>query len=863
MQNRSILFVIDVFAICLSFVFPIGILIADQEKDSLNHSEKSIGLDSDRVVFYQNPIKSTQNSDWDDYGIGDPFIMRFNGVYYLYCSTKDTEIGIKCWSSRNLADWKDEGLCASDPLTQGAYAPEVFYYNGRFYLYTSPRGKGHYILSAESPTGPFCVETTNLGLSIDGSVFIDDNGDWFFYHASESGILAHFMTSPLSIDPTPFRINAFMNGWTEGPTVIKYQDRYYLTYTGNHVFCRGYRIDAGSGTSPLQFFPFEDNPILINTENDPCGIGHNSIVKGPDLINYYIVYHSLTGRSAIGAPTRLMNIDRIIFNGSRLSVAGPTTTEQIIPLPPFSVYFDQKDDLKQFSFGTISEEKNDNNTKNKFLTLQAFSSPINLDDSSFHKKQNLSKESGEKDENRFFLSPQTFMISRAKFDHSFVAEFNVSTKSETGEVGAVFCHSDSQNYGLAGFDPASQKFRITFVVNGEETIYETELPRSFNEKMILSVLQSLQIEKTGTNFRFYINNRLAFQCSSDLASGSIGYYAFQCQGCFGYIGGSHFQQVQSLLAQPIPGSVDVVSCSRYHQLTSQQKALRKDGSFYIKQSKENDSYSFLINIENEDFYDFSLQYATVDASAAYSLFLDDEPIGMAFQSLSSTGNPTLFQTEIQRRLKLPQGQHQLTIKMIGTINFSQFSFCNHSEVSPFLFDFSDSNDLCSYSDGSWSIENEALVLKESRPFGKRLYGDSHWGDYSIETEMTFLGNNKNAGLVFRVQNPSNGGPGNNSVQGIDFIQGYFLGLKPDGIVLGKHNYNWTPLAHQYFPVEPNRPYHLRVELIESNIKVYVDHKLLIQYFDSRPFIQGKAGFRSVNSSVLFDNLKIEPLTSEK
>ena len=134
-----------------------------------------------------------------------------------------------------------------------------------FYMYTSPAGNGHYVLASNSPTGPFEVISENLGLSIDGSVFIDDNGDWYFYHASDTGIQAHRMSAPNEMAAVSLDVHASMDGWTEGPMVIKHDGRYYLTYTGNHVFSMGYRIDYGVGDSPRRFEPSEENPVLIQT----------------------------------------------------------------------------------------------------------------------------------------------------------------------------------------------------------------------------------------------------------------------------------------------------------------------------------------------------------------------------------------------------------------------------------------------------------------------------------------------------------------------------------------------------------------------------------------------------------------------
>ena len=214
---------------------------------------------------WENP--HTIDNEWYLYGVGDPYVLKYQGKFYLYCSTKDIETGIKCWSSKDLFTWKYEGLCATDEITKGAYAPEVIYWGGNFYMYTSPAGNGHYILKGDSPTGPFEIITGNLGHSIDGSVFKQDDGSLYFYHASEEGIYGHAMPSPTSLG-SDVLLNAYMNGWTEGPCVIKRNDIYYMIYTGNHVRSYGYRIDyASSKAGPISGFePAENqNPIILNS----------------------------------------------------------------------------------------------------------------------------------------------------------------------------------------------------------------------------------------------------------------------------------------------------------------------------------------------------------------------------------------------------------------------------------------------------------------------------------------------------------------------------------------------------------------------------------------------------------------------
>ena len=119
---------------------------------------------------------------WDSgeyYGEGDPYILKYNGIYYLYVSTVDDKSGVKAWTSEDLVNWTYAGLVTEEPTTKAAYAPEVVYWNGDFYMYTSPGGNGHYVYKSSSPLGPFKKQTDNLGMGIDGHVFIDDDGTPF------------------------------------------------------------------------------------------------------------------------------------------------------------------------------------------------------------------------------------------------------------------------------------------------------------------------------------------------------------------------------------------------------------------------------------------------------------------------------------------------------------------------------------------------------------------------------------------------------------------------------------------------------------------------------------------------------------
>lgn len=256
----------------------------------------------------------------------DPFVLRFDGRYYLYCTNPD----VRCWSSSDLVHWRSEGPTIA-PGTFGdlvPFAPEVVYNDGVFYMYTSPSGIGHHVLRSTSPTGPFETITGNVGREIDGTVLVDDDGRWYFYWAGDEGIWACEMASPTEFG-TPVLTGAWMHGWTEGPLVVKHDGWFHMTLTGNHFLSPGYRINAAVSRSPLTGYVDDPlNPVLLSATRPTVGLGHSSTVVGPDLVSHYLVYHNLNPDR-----TRDLNVDRLVWNRQSLQVLGPTTSA-LVPLMP-------------------------------------------------------------------------------------------------------------------------------------------------------------------------------------------------------------------------------------------------------------------------------------------------------------------------------------------------------------------------------------------------------------------------------------------------------------------------------------------------------------------------------------------------
>lgn len=126
-----------------------------------------------------------------DINLRDPFILPYEGVYYMYGSRcwHSPQLGFDVYTSTDLENWS-EPKCIFEVTpdfwgTRDAWAPEVHYYNGKFYLFASFTSdttcRGTTILISDSPEGPFVPHSDGAVTPkdwecLDGTLYVDDNG---------------------------------------------------------------------------------------------------------------------------------------------------------------------------------------------------------------------------------------------------------------------------------------------------------------------------------------------------------------------------------------------------------------------------------------------------------------------------------------------------------------------------------------------------------------------------------------------------------------------------------------------------------------------------------------------------------------
>jgi hypothetical protein len=222
-------------------------------------------------------------------------------------------------------------------------------------------------------------------------------------------------------------------------------------------------------------------------------------------------------------------------------------------------------------------------------------------------------------------------------------------------------------------------------------------------------------------------------------------------------------------------------------------------------------------------YDLAVLYATQGAESAELEILVD---GQAAGTLTLSPSKELS-TAICREIPIKKGQHTLSVRVLkGEILLVRFTMLTYKIVPTHAWSFDELDDGHVYADGNWRATG-SLSTSRSPICAKRLYGSANWGDYAVEVRVTAQ-TDVNCGLLVRATNP--GAPNfvhqsctvEDAAGGTDWLQGYYVGICENAVVLGKQNYSYTELARASGRYAEGSTYTLRVECKGANICVFVD-----------------------------------------
>lgn len=262
--------------------------------------------------------------------MADPTIFYYDGIYHLYgTGGKAGDKGFTAFTSKDLINWKFEGYVLKKGEsfgTRGFWAPQVFRYQNKFYMaYTADEHIA--IAVADNPLGPFRQDTLasipSKTRMIDPFVFFD-NGKPYLYHVRvEKGnrIFVAEMTKDLfSIDASTLKecINATQPwedtqdaNWkvTEGPTVFKHKNQYYLVYSANDFRNPDYAIGYAVSKSPVgPWKKSTTNPIFSRKDAGINGTGHGDLFRDETGQMFYVLHTHFSNEKVAPRKTGLIKL---------------------------------------------------------------------------------------------------------------------------------------------------------------------------------------------------------------------------------------------------------------------------------------------------------------------------------------------------------------------------------------------------------------------------------------------------------------------------------------------------------------------------------------------------------------------------
>lgn len=301
--------------------------------------------------------------------LADPMIFRdVNGTtgavtYYLAGTTFDR------YRSKDMVHWErlSNWSSTSQAGISGVWACELVKKGATYYLYFSavkPSGGKRVIYAATSANveGTFTIQTTpvvelSTNNAIDPSPFLDPaSGKYYLYYSQDQATdpqnIARIYVMELSDNLLAIRSNTTPSlcltaetqswelQWQEGAVAREHNGTYYLFYSSRCYCNDAYAVGYATSSSPKggTWTKYASNPILHKTNSvlgKVSGPGHCNLVKAPDGVEDWMVYHAHI--STTGGGQRHTALDRYRFvpvsNGvpDKVVVDGPTLAKQPLP----------------------------------------------------------------------------------------------------------------------------------------------------------------------------------------------------------------------------------------------------------------------------------------------------------------------------------------------------------------------------------------------------------------------------------------------------------------------------------------------------------------------------------------------------
>ena len=233
------------------------------------------GITASAQLHVQGNIYDTNKKPINAHGAG---LMYYNGTYYMFGEIKQGKTwrvpgqdwedyrvpagGISCYSSKDLKNWKYEGVALAPVKGQPKSdidtgrvieRPKVIYNKktGQFVMWMHIDKKDYSysqsgVAVSKSPAGPYRYIRSvrpNGNMARDMTVFQDDDGKAYLIYSSENNnTMQVCLLSDDYLSPTKTFSRILVNRRREAPAMFKNNGKYYLITSG----CSGWSPNAAS-----------------------------------------------------------------------------------------------------------------------------------------------------------------------------------------------------------------------------------------------------------------------------------------------------------------------------------------------------------------------------------------------------------------------------------------------------------------------------------------------------------------------------------------------------------------------------------------------------------------------------------------
>lgn len=815
--------------------------------------------------FYNNYIE-LYDDNGTSYNLGDPFVFRFDGRYYLYASVDNStyRVGgtnsakIPVWISDNLVDWEWGGFAYEPPADANGtgapsyipFAPEVIYYKGYFYLCESQRGTGHYFFRSSSPTGPFELISGNLGMGIDGTFYLHDDGQLYFVSANDS-IADKRITyckidfkedgnGNVSVEAGDITVidEAYLSGWTEGPGFFRRNGYSYMTYTGNHVdsssYLVGYSYTEGSfplsglstKTSNVTLISSGMNEEIVTPYNGTSafasnfrGTGHSSNVTGPDMDSVYTAFH-IANR---------LNYNNIYGDGQRKYAV--------------TQYFTNDSYVLTNGLGNYSK------TKPSMPDYSAAASELE--------------------------SSNGLLLSKEKTQAVYTAELSFALTNGAGT--ALAGYNSSSDYASVSVSDDTLTYRI--VKNGSSnTVATASVAVSTNS----AAIHTVKIVNGANQTDIYYDNMLVISSPYSTGAGYVGYGegAQPSSTCFtnDAFGTSDFDAVKDLT-----GSWAAYSYMKGENLGWQiaDAALKENGvrqgeaestkaveslSAQALVIKDDDWVKYLVNAPQAGTYALNFLVGAESAGCIFEVIVDNQTITKMQIPSDAVFGENGYANLQAGTFECGEGLHTLKIRVFsGTLDVVNLSAEPNAESLGELTDSLTTRDnvFTSLIGSSYSVMGGVGIMTSAAD--KRtlfITGSQGISDYEFSLDVKVLSGSL-GGIMFRMKNYSYTDYTTTKL-GTRF-DGYFLSLNTSFIAL--YRYNQAKSEQLAIAKPPNGSSFagqsvvtVTVKAVGGSITISLNGEEVISVFDPEAFLSGYIGlYTEVDTSIAFSNFSYREL----